>query len=581
MALDMRKNQDALIKAYRAVVDEKSETDWLIFGYEGQSSTLKLIGKGDGGIEEMVDDLNGSKIMYAYCKVMDPNTSLPKYVLINWQGEAAPESMKFKCTSHVRDITSFLKPVHVTVQARNEDDVDENIILDKVSKASGANYSIHDEKPKKPVKDGPVGSVYKRVNIANEINTKSRDEFWAEAEKEEQRRIAEERKKNLSERHRETLERKEREKQEAEKREAQVRERMKSITEQRKMERRLSQQDSESEKQQWEKEQENAYKEETERGKRSDLARKERAAEATKLTSNSAANARALFRRKESESMDEPPSPIRRGPPPPPKKLRQPTFLNQNQQQQEPKQPISLPTENTTDKVLSQVREPSPPRREPSPPPREPSPPPREPSPPPREPSPEPQQPVMREPSPPPQQPVMREPSPPPQQPVMREPSPPPQQPVMREPSPPPQQPVMQEPSPSPSPQATQLPRGRNLLAEGLPRRQDSDDEEEKDDDWDDNEESAPVVPSVHAIQPQFEEGEIEAYQEEIGQQEQAGQGQCARALYDYQASDETEITFDPDDIITNVDQIDPGWWMGTDPSGKHGMFPANYVELI
>lgn len=38
----------------------------------------------DGGIEEMTEDLNSSKIMYAYCKVLDPNTSLFKYVLINW-----------------------------------------------------------------------------------------------------------------------------------------------------------------------------------------------------------------------------------------------------------------------------------------------------------------------------------------------------------------------------------------------------------------------------------------------------------------------------------------------------------------
>jgi len=38
----------------------------------------------DGGIEEMADSLNGSKIMYSYCKILDPNTNLPKYVLINW-----------------------------------------------------------------------------------------------------------------------------------------------------------------------------------------------------------------------------------------------------------------------------------------------------------------------------------------------------------------------------------------------------------------------------------------------------------------------------------------------------------------
>lgn len=119
-------------------------------GYEGQTPVLKLVGSGEGGIEEMAEDLNSSKIQYAYCRVLDSNTNLPKYVLINWQGEAAPESMKFKCTSHLRDVAAFVRGVHVTVNARTEDDVDPDDIAQKVAKASGANYSIHQEKPKAP-----------------------------------------------------------------------------------------------------------------------------------------------------------------------------------------------------------------------------------------------------------------------------------------------------------------------------------------------------------------------------------------------------------------------------------------------
>jgi drebrin-like protein len=58
--------------------------------------------------------------------------------------------------------------------------------------------------------------------------------------------------------------------------------------------------------------------------------------------------------------------------------------------------------------------------------------------------------------------------------------------------------------------------------------------------------------------------------------------GMKARALYDYQAADETEITFDPGDIITHIDQIDEGWWQGLGPDGRtYGLFPANYVEII
>lgn len=60
-----------------------------------------------------------------------------------------------------------------------------------------------------------------------------------------------------------------------------------------------------------------------------------------------------------------------------------------------------------------------------------------------------------------------------------------------------------------------------------------------------------------------------------------SGQGLCARALYDYQAADDTEISFDPENLITGIEVIDEGWWRGFGPDGHFGMFPANYVELI
>lgn len=39
------------------------------------------------------------------------------------------------------------------------------------------------------------------------------------------------------------------------------------------------------------------------------------------------------------------------------------------------------------------------------------------------------------------------------------------------------------------------------------------------------------------------------------------------------------EISFDPDDIISNIEMIDDGWWRGV-CKGRYGLFPANYVEL-
>eukprot|EP01121_Diplochlamys_sp_Union-15-3_P011473 TRINITY_DN3333_c0_g3_i1.p1 TRINITY_DN3333_c0_g3~~TRINITY_DN3333_c0_g3_i1.p1 ORF type:complete len:469 (-),score=109.87 TRINITY_DN3333_c0_g3_i1:130-1353(-) len=55
-----------------------------------------------------------------------------------------------------------------------------------------------------------------------------------------------------------------------------------------------------------------------------------------------------------------------------------------------------------------------------------------------------------------------------------------------------------------------------------------------------------------------------------------------AKALYDYIAADDTEISFKTDDIITvtrNDDSI-PGWLEG-ELNGKRGLFPGNYVEIL
>lgn len=40
------------------------------------------------------------------------------------------------------------------------------------------------------------------------------------------------------------------------------------------------------------------------------------------------------------------------------------------------------------------------------------------------------------------------------------------------------------------------------------------------------------------------------------------------------------EISFDPDDIITDIEMVDEGWWRGR-CHDRFGLFPANYVNLL
>ncbi|KAJ8272329.1 hypothetical protein COCON_G00111880 [Conger conger] len=77
--------------------------------------------------------------------------------------------------------------------------------------------------------------------------------------------------------------------------------------------------------------------------------------------------------------------------------------------------------------------------------------------------------------------------------------------------------------------------------------------------------------PDMVSSQHQEEDRVSEEYGDDLGV--------TAVALYDYQAAGDDEISFDPDDIITNIEMIDEGWWRGV-CRGAYGLFPANYVEV-
>lgn len=435
MAVNLSKNGAALQAAYKDVVDGKTKTDWALFTYEGNSNDIRLAGTGDAGLEELVEELSSGKIMYAFCRVQDPNSGLPKYVLINWTGEGVNDSRKGACANHVSTMANFLKGAHVTINARADEDVEPESIMEKVGKASGANYNFHKENSRShDVPQGPVGSVYQKTNAISEIKRIGKENFWAKAEKDEEERKLGEQQKASSERDRLERERKAREQREAEDREKKFRERAGEIDAQRKQ-----QQDIE-------KPQKN-------------------------IVSQTPVNARDVFLQKERSV----PAPVNTQP----GRLRSP-FLQTSTSQ--PESPPSSPVHRVQD---------------------------------------------------------------PPVNPVYRRPQTPPESPVPPVSHPP--EPIVPVKVRTPSPEPEQ----------------------------DDVYQEPPIETNVYEESPKLQEQQV---YESVADEDR---GLCARALYDYQAADDTEISFDPDDLITHIEMIDEGWWRGYGPSGHFGMFPANYVEIL
>ncbi|XP_020513236.1 drebrin-like b isoform X1 [Labrus bergylta] len=480
MAVNLSKNGPALTAAFKEVVDEKSSTNWALFTYEGNSNDIRLAEKGDGGLEELVEELNSGKIMYAFCRVQDPNSGLPKYVLINWTGEGVKDARKGICANHVSSMANFLRGAHVTINARAEEDVEPEVIIQKVAKASGANYSFHKEAPSRfqdSGPQGPVGSVYQKTNAMSEIRKTNKDNFWAQAEKDEEKRRKEERHKADEERQQLEKERKDREVKEAAQRDKRDKEKATEIDQQKKYQQQQESVSKEQEKQRYEEQEEDqtAQRKAIRRGESV-----EKANEAASVISQRAMNPREMFKQRErgiTPSDSDAPSAAPAPASPQPGRLQSP-FLSKP--------------------VYESERASSPQQR---------------------------------------------------------------------------------QASPVPAGSASPVPATEPDVDDGQSRCE-----------YDEPEVTPPEQPTVEApavnscIQEAAHEepAQVEEHNSnEVTAEETADRGICARALYDYQAADDTEVSFDPDDIITGIEMIDEGWWRGYAPDGNFGMFPANYVELI
>lgn len=68
-----------------------------------------------GELEELIEEFSEGRVQFAFVKVIDPSTglpkdvlSLPKNVLIAWCGEGVPERTKGYFTSHLASVSKFL-----------------------------------------------------------------------------------------------------------------------------------------------------------------------------------------------------------------------------------------------------------------------------------------------------------------------------------------------------------------------------------------------------------------------------------------------------------------------------------------
>ena len=104
---------------------------------------------------------------------------------------AVQDSVIYWFFIHSRDIEKYFHGAHLTITARDEDEIDEELILEKVSKVSATAYNFKEKQTFGAV--FPIGSNHKKINPEEELpNMEDREKFWNSEESKEKERIADE-----------------------------------------------------------------------------------------------------------------------------------------------------------------------------------------------------------------------------------------------------------------------------------------------------------------------------------------------------------------------------------------------------
>lgn len=126
---------------YNDILVEQRSIDWFLLGYEeGSKNHIKLLKKGDGGLNAMKLNLNDIMVAFGYLKVYprndskkDPETPIqPDFVHITFIGKRVKAQERARAVVHRLDIQQAFPRYIIEFEASTVDELDIDAIYDKI-----------------------------------------------------------------------------------------------------------------------------------------------------------------------------------------------------------------------------------------------------------------------------------------------------------------------------------------------------------------------------------------------------------------------------------------------------------------
>jgi hypothetical protein len=132
-------------QAYEEVRSDATDINWLLITYEAGSNDTKwtLVGKGAGGLDELKTYVDDQFLGYGYLRVVsgDEMSRRAKFVFIRYLAKGLKMNLKARLNLHRGDVEKVISQVNVSIEVESLDELDEEEIKARVSRAGGAHYN--------------------------------------------------------------------------------------------------------------------------------------------------------------------------------------------------------------------------------------------------------------------------------------------------------------------------------------------------------------------------------------------------------------------------------------------------------
>lgn len=133
--------------ALQDVRSDATPTDWCLFTYENpKSSKIVFLGKGSGGVAELLDYVKDDLIIYGLVRKTDKidESITVKFAHIMWIGEQVGRMQRARLSVQQGKMREFIGQYHVDLTVSSKNELSDDIVVEKIMDTSGSASRVRD-----------------------------------------------------------------------------------------------------------------------------------------------------------------------------------------------------------------------------------------------------------------------------------------------------------------------------------------------------------------------------------------------------------------------------------------------------